>query len=66
MLEAPASRSPRTGGSMGIGESVASAFADEGAEVLIVDLVTPKEGAAVVSPLPLFLNHESLCISDTL
>jgi len=51
---------------MGIGESVASAFADEGAEVLIVDLVTPKEGAAVVSPLPLFLNHESLCISDTL
>ena len=35
-----------TGGSMGIGESVASAFADEGAEVLIVDLVTPKERIA--------------------
>ena len=66
MLEALVALSPRTGGSMGIGESIASAFADEGAEVLVVDLVTPKDGAAVVSPLPLFLNHETLCISDTL
>ncbi len=66
MLEALVALSPRTGGSMGIGESIASAFADEGAEVLVVDLVTPKDGAAVVSLLPLFLNHETLCISDTL